>query len=233
MSGAAVQSAMNAIAEQHHARWYFLSPGSSLVVWFGGGVVRALHRRALRSPGVSGRCKLRRPLTAGLAFSGIVVLLMAVYDGDPAPTRAARHHRALADLRARCLLSRLRALDHGQAPAPQHLLARPPARCGARRTRDADDPPRRRALPRTEDRPLVGALRRTRSGDGDPALALSPRAPDRCRGLPQRRALGAPRERSNGRGAASAPPSRAASSSPQRASRRTCRTRSRCCRTWP
>ena len=28
MSGAAVQSAMNAIAEQHHARWYFLLAGS-------------------------------------------------------------------------------------------------------------------------------------------------------------------------------------------------------------
>ena len=54
MSGAAVQSAMEAIANQHHARWYFLGAGIVLVVWFSMGVVRALNV-ASRSPGVSGR----------------------------------------------------------------------------------------------------------------------------------------------------------------------------------
>ena len=77
MSGAAVQSAMNAIAGQHHARWYFLLAGLALVVWFGGGVVRALFVAHYVAWGLR-PVKLRRPLTAGLAFSGIVVVLVAV-----------------------------------------------------------------------------------------------------------------------------------------------------------
>jgi uncharacterized BrkB/YihY/UPF0761 family membrane protein len=43
ISGAATQSAMTAIAEQHHARWYFLLAGLVLLVWFGIGVIRALN----------------------------------------------------------------------------------------------------------------------------------------------------------------------------------------------
>ena len=77
MSGAAVQSAMNAIAEQHHARWYFLLAGLALVVWFGGGVVRALFVAHYVAWGLRPQ-RLRRPLLAGLVFSGIVVLLIAV-----------------------------------------------------------------------------------------------------------------------------------------------------------
>ena len=77
MSGAAVQSAMNAIAGQHHARWYVLLAGLALVVWFGGGVVRALFAAHYVAWGLR-PVKLRRPLTAGLAFSGIVVVLVAV-----------------------------------------------------------------------------------------------------------------------------------------------------------
>ena len=39
ISGAATQSAMNAIEAEHHARWYFLLAGIALVIWFGIGVV--------------------------------------------------------------------------------------------------------------------------------------------------------------------------------------------------
>ena len=77
MSGAAVQSAMNAIAEQHHARWYFLLAGFALVVWFGGGVVRALFVAHYVAWGLRPQ-RLRRPLLAGLVFSAVVVLLVAV-----------------------------------------------------------------------------------------------------------------------------------------------------------
>jgi membrane protein len=77
MSGTAVQSAMTAIAEQHHARWYFLVAGFALVVWFGGGVVRALNVAHAVAWGLRPQ-RLRRQLTAGLACSGIVVLLIAI-----------------------------------------------------------------------------------------------------------------------------------------------------------
>ena len=77
MSAAAVQSAMSAVAEQHHARWYFLLAGLGLVVWFGIGVVRALNVAHSVAWGLRPE-RLRRPLTAGLAFSGIVALLIVV-----------------------------------------------------------------------------------------------------------------------------------------------------------
>ena len=77
ISAAATQSAMSAIAEQHHARWYFLLAGLVLLVWFGIGVVRALN--VAHSVAWSLRPeKLRRPLIAGLAFSGIVTTLIVV-----------------------------------------------------------------------------------------------------------------------------------------------------------
>ena len=77
ISAAATQSAMSAIAEEHHARWYFLLAGLVLLVWFGIGVVRALN--VAHSVAWSLRPeKLRRPLIAGLAFSGIVTTLIVV-----------------------------------------------------------------------------------------------------------------------------------------------------------
>ena len=77
ISAAATQSAMSAIAEEHHARWYFLLAGLVLLVWFGIGVVRALN--VAHSVAWSLRPeKLRRPLVAGLAFSGIVTTLIVV-----------------------------------------------------------------------------------------------------------------------------------------------------------
>ncbi len=77
MGGAAVQSAMDAIAEQHHARWYFLAAGIVLVLWFSMGVVRALNVAFSVAWGIR-PAKLRRPVTAAVAFTGIVILLMAV-----------------------------------------------------------------------------------------------------------------------------------------------------------
>ena len=53
ISGAATQSAMKAIAEEHHARWYFLIAGIVLLVWFGIGVIPP-STSPTRSPGASG-----------------------------------------------------------------------------------------------------------------------------------------------------------------------------------
>ena len=77
ISGAATQSAMKAIAEEHHARWYFLLAGIVLLVWFGIGVIRALNVAHAVAWSLRPE-KLRRPLFAGLAFSGIVIALIAV-----------------------------------------------------------------------------------------------------------------------------------------------------------
>ena len=195
MGGAAVQSAMNAIAGQHHARWYFLLTGLVFVVWFGSGVVRALFVAHYVAWGLRPE-RVRRPTDCRprlhrdrrVADGGVGV--------DAGAARAGRRHGALAATGPGRVLPRLGALDHGQAAPPQQLLARAVARGAARRTRHRGDSHRRRGLSRAEDRPLVRALRRARSGDGDPALALSPRAADRRRRLPQRRALGTtPRER--------------------------------------
>ncbi len=76
MSGAAVQSAMEAIANQHHARWYFLGAGIVLVLWFSVGVVRALNVAFSVAWGLR-PAKLRRPVTAAVVFTGIVILVMA------------------------------------------------------------------------------------------------------------------------------------------------------------
>ena len=77
ISGAATQSAMNAIAEEHHARWYFLLAGIGLVLWFGIGVVRALIVAHAVAWGLRPE-KLRRPLFASVAFLGVVLGLIAV-----------------------------------------------------------------------------------------------------------------------------------------------------------
>ena len=77
ISGAATQSAMKAIAEQHHARWYFLLAGLVLLVWFGIGVIRALYVAHSIAWNLRPE-KPDRPVVAGLAFSGIVTTLIVV-----------------------------------------------------------------------------------------------------------------------------------------------------------
>jgi uncharacterized membrane protein (DUF4010 family) len=42
LGGAATRSALEAISQQSHARWYFLGAGILLLAWFTTGVVRAL-----------------------------------------------------------------------------------------------------------------------------------------------------------------------------------------------
>ena len=77
ISGAATQSAMKAIAEEHHARWYFLIAGLVLLVWFGIGVIRALNVAHSIAWNVRPE-RLRRPVFSGLVFSGVVILLIVV-----------------------------------------------------------------------------------------------------------------------------------------------------------
>lgn len=77
ISGAATQSAMTAIAEQHHARWYFLLAGLVLLVWFGIGVIRALNVAHSIAWNLRPE-RLRRPVFAGVAFSGVVISLIVV-----------------------------------------------------------------------------------------------------------------------------------------------------------
>ena len=87
MSGAAVQSAMNAIAEQHHARWYFLLAGSSS----SSGSAAASSAPCYVAHSVAWGLrpeKLRRPMTAGLVFSGIVVAADGGPVVDPAAARS-------------------------------------------------------------------------------------------------------------------------------------------------
>ena len=77
IGGAATDAAMDAIAQQEHARWYFLLAGVVLLAWFSLGVVRALvvtHSIAWSLPPQ----KPRRPIAAGLGFSGVVVALIVV-----------------------------------------------------------------------------------------------------------------------------------------------------------
>ena len=77
IGGAATKSAMNAIAEEHHARWYFLLAGLVLVAWFGIGVVRALNVAHAIAWGLRPE-KLQRPVLAGVVFSGVVTSLIVV-----------------------------------------------------------------------------------------------------------------------------------------------------------
>jgi membrane protein len=80
IGGATASSAADAIASGTHARWYFLVVGLALLPWFGAGVVRAIsvaHAIAWKLPPP----KLRRPLVAGLAFTGILSGLFVVTSG--------------------------------------------------------------------------------------------------------------------------------------------------------
>jgi membrane protein len=89
ISGASTQSAMKAIAEEHHARWYFLVAGLVLLVWSGIGVIRALNIAHSIAWNLRPE-KLRRPVFAGLVFSGIVTSLIVV----SASTQYLREHYA-------------------------------------------------------------------------------------------------------------------------------------------
>ncbi len=73
LSGVAARSAAAAVQSGAHARWYFLAAGLILLVYFGIGAVRALRVAAFIAWQLEPR-RLRRPLRASAAFTGIFVL---------------------------------------------------------------------------------------------------------------------------------------------------------------
>jgi uncharacterized BrkB/YihY/UPF0761 family membrane protein len=72
LGAVAARSASRAIEEGAHSRWYLLIVGLGFVVWFSMGVVRALVVASAVAWGQRPE-KVRRPLAAGLAFSGIAL----------------------------------------------------------------------------------------------------------------------------------------------------------------
>ena len=75
LGGAATRSAMDAIAQESHARWYFLVAGILLLGWFTAGVVRALvvaHAVAWRVRPE----KPAHPLKAILFFNGAILAVI-------------------------------------------------------------------------------------------------------------------------------------------------------------
>jgi membrane protein len=75
LGGATTRSALEAVAQESHARWYFLVAGILLLGWFTAGVIRALilaHAVAWKlRPG-----KLEHPLKAVLFFNGMLVAVI-------------------------------------------------------------------------------------------------------------------------------------------------------------
>lgn len=76
ITGVAASAAMSAIESEAHNRWYLLVSGAGLVAWFGIGVVRALHVTHNVAWGLAPQ-KLRRPLRAGLGFTGLALGALA------------------------------------------------------------------------------------------------------------------------------------------------------------
>jgi uncharacterized BrkB/YihY/UPF0761 family membrane protein len=72
LAGAAANSALAAVRDERHSRWYFLAAGVTLLFWFGMGAVRAL-RVAHTIAWAEGSAKLQRPLRASVVFTGFVV----------------------------------------------------------------------------------------------------------------------------------------------------------------
>jgi uncharacterized BrkB/YihY/UPF0761 family membrane protein len=77
LSGVASRTAADAIASGAHSRWYFLALGLFFLLWFSVGAVRALRVAHALAWGQRPE-RLRRPLVAGLAFSGVLVGLIVV-----------------------------------------------------------------------------------------------------------------------------------------------------------
>ena len=80
LSGAAAEAATEAIEEEAYSRWYFLTAGLVLLVWFAAGAVRALsvaHAVAWRLAPP----KLRHSFRAGCVFTGTMVALLLLSAG--------------------------------------------------------------------------------------------------------------------------------------------------------
>jgi uncharacterized BrkB/YihY/UPF0761 family membrane protein len=76
LSGVAARSAASAVSDGSRARVYFLVAGLVLLLYFGVGAVRALRVTAIIAWGLQ-PTRLRRPLHASAAFTGIALLGVA------------------------------------------------------------------------------------------------------------------------------------------------------------
>jgi uncharacterized BrkB/YihY/UPF0761 family membrane protein len=73
LSGVAARSAASAVSSGSHARWYLLTSGLVLLAYFGLGAVRALRVAAIIAWQLE-PTRLRRPISASAAFTGVFVL---------------------------------------------------------------------------------------------------------------------------------------------------------------
>ena len=121
LPGAVARSSRTAFETGSHSRWYLLATGIVLLLWFGASAVRALriaHAIAWAMPAT----RLRRPLHASVAFTGVVVGALALGVG----TRWIRHEiGAVAEVSALLILFAIYAvaatgvmllLPHAEAP---------------------------------------------------------------------------------------------------------------------
>src|SRR3954447_18202535 len=68
LAGVAASSATQAVNSGSHNRWYFLSAGTFLLLYFGIGAMRALHVTAVLAWRLEA-VRLQRPIRAGVWFS--------------------------------------------------------------------------------------------------------------------------------------------------------------------
>ncbi len=93
LSGISAHSATGAIEDGYKARWYLLFTGLLLSLWAGVSAVRALKVAARLAWGLEPE-RLRRPVSAGLAFTSVAVAGLAASVG----ATWARHHGVLLGL---------------------------------------------------------------------------------------------------------------------------------------
>jgi uncharacterized BrkB/YihY/UPF0761 family membrane protein len=77
LAGVAAKSAASAVKSGSHGRWYFLVAGVALLFYFGIGAVRAIRIAAILAWRLE-PSKLKHPLRASVAFSGILFAAMAL-----------------------------------------------------------------------------------------------------------------------------------------------------------
>jgi len=121
LAGAAANSALSAVHEERHSRWYLLAVGVALLLWFGMSAVRAL--RVVHTIAWADRAtKLRHPLSASGGFAGFVIGLSLIGIG----TRWVGHEvsgaaglvalLAMVGVYAAVAVAALRLLPHAGAP---------------------------------------------------------------------------------------------------------------------
>ena len=83
IGGAVARAAAETVAQEPHSRWYFLAIGGWLLVWFGGGVVRAANVAYAVAWGLRPE-RVRHPLRAGALFSAGMIALILITSGTAA-----------------------------------------------------------------------------------------------------------------------------------------------------